>query len=811
VATGYSLTDHSGILLRQEDGMTITQELADILGGVKRPGDYFVAGRAEFLAPRLEVEGVGAVALPLLPVQAKQLIKAATRAPYGRGSDTFVDTKVRRTWQIEADRVRIGGKHWGQTLDGIVARAAEGLGVAEPVTVQLYKLLIYDKGSFFVSHRDTEKAPGMFATLVVALPSQSEGGELIVRHKDREARLDLRCDEPSELAFVAFYADCVHEVLPVTRGCRATLVFNLVRKGKGAAPQPPAYEAEAAQVADLLSAWTEAKARPNQATDDIDGVGDMEGSLQKLVYPLEHAYTPAELAFDKLKGADAAVARLLRAAAPRAGCDLHLSLLTVWESGSAQYNGSYRRRYRRSWHDEDNDEDGDDHDEFEVVEVLDGDKTLSDWRRPDGELTTLGKLPIMDSEVSPPDALDDMEPDEEHFREATGNEGASFERTYARAALVLWPTTRILVVLNQAGLAATLPYLDELIEKWKADGAAKTSPHWGQAHELAGHMLATWREQVWCARDRPEPSDMALMLGLLTRLGDRTLVEAMIDKLMAQRGHDKADNAAILEAMGLFPVDRAAELLQAIVASNSVEALGGCAALLADASHGAFPKNPARLINAATTLVEAMPGDPASAPKDKWARPRVSRPDAAFVVDLVGVVHRVNETLAKRAAAHLLAWPRHYDLDAVLVPAIKRLIAAKCKAGCAFEALHAAAVAHLQARIAEPLEAPKDRVRPNRIGCPCAHCSELSRFLADATSESWTLRAAERIRRHVEDEIRRTRADVDTRTERRGSPHSLICTKNQASYQRRVALRKQDLADIKKLEGWRGRNVRRHQ
>jgi hypothetical protein len=172
-----------------------------------------------------------------------------------------------------------------------------------------------------------------------------------------------------------------------------------VRKGKGAAPQPPSYEAQAAQVADLLSAWAKAKAGPNQATDDIDGAENIEGSLQKLVYPLEHAYTPAELAFDKLKGADAAVARLLAAAAPRAGCDLHLALLTVWESGSAQYNGSYRRRYRRSWHDEDNDQDGDDHDEFEVVEVLDGGKTLSEWRRPDGELTTLGKLPIADGEV----------------------------------------------------------------------------------------------------------------------------------------------------------------------------------------------------------------------------------------------------------------------------------------------------------------------------------------------------------------------------------------------------------------------------
>jgi 2OG-Fe(II) oxygenase superfamily len=53
------------------------------------------------------------------------------------------------------------------------------------VTATLYNLLIYDKGSFFVSHRDTEKAPGMIATLVLTLPSQPEGGELVVRHKDQ--------------------------------------------------------------------------------------------------------------------------------------------------------------------------------------------------------------------------------------------------------------------------------------------------------------------------------------------------------------------------------------------------------------------------------------------------------------------------------------------------------------------------------------------------------------------------------------------------------------------------------------------------
>jgi hypothetical protein len=114
-------------------------------------------------------------------------------------------------------------------------------------------------------------------------------------------------------------------------------------------------------------------------------------------------------------------------------------------------------------------------------------------------------------------------------------------------------------------------------------------------------------------------------------------------------------------------------------------------------------------------------------------------------------------------------------------------------------AFHKAAISHLETRIAETLEPPRDWTRPSGIGCRCQHCAELSRFLADAGNQSWTLRAAQQIRTHVENEIRRSSADVDTRTERRGSPHSLISIKNQASYERRVAQRKQDLADLAAL------------
>ena len=118
---------------------------------------------------------------------------------------------------------------------------------------ELYKLLVYDAGGFFIEHRDTEKAEGMFGTLVIVLPSIYEGGELMVRHGGREALLDLRCNDPSEARFAAFYADCRHEVMPVTSGCRLTLIYNLL--WPGVRPEPPAYDVELGRLTTMLSKW----------------------------------------------------------------------------------------------------------------------------------------------------------------------------------------------------------------------------------------------------------------------------------------------------------------------------------------------------------------------------------------------------------------------------------------------------------------------------------------------------------------------------------------------------------------------------
>jgi hypothetical protein len=129
--------------------------------------------------------------------------------------------------------------------------------------------------------------------------------------------------------------------------------------------------------------------------------------------------------------------------------------------------------------------------------------------------------------------------------------------------------------------------------------------------------------------------------------------------------------------------------------------------------------------------VACLPDDSKSASKDQWGRPGIARPEGASLVDLVAITEGTDAALAKRAASHVLAWRKHFGLDRVVVPAVKRLLQAKKRGGPAFDVLRSASVGHLQQRIAEPLEAPRDWAGPTQLGCKWQHCSELSRFLAD--------------------------------------------------------------------------------
>ncbi|MEJ0016430.1 MAG: 2OG-Fe(II) oxygenase [Acetobacteraceae bacterium] len=756
-----------------------TAALAKLLATVTRPGDFYSAGTAELWMPALDVDGVGPIALPLLPAQAQSLIGVAEAAPYGRGQETRVDPTVRRTWQIGPDRVRIGGRHWPRTLAAIVTRVAAGLGVDEPIDAEFYKLLIYNRGSFFIGHRDTEKVAGMFATLVIVLPSQSDGGELRVAHGGREVSLDLRSDDPAEVAFAAFYADCVHEVLPVTDGCRLTLVYNLLRRqGRGRPPEPPSYRIEQARLAAMLRAWGDAERPPARAATFHDAESDEAGSgaaiPEKLVYPLEHAYTPAGLGFAGLKGRDAAVAGVLAAATPEAGCELYLALLTIEENGLAEHTGGY-----------------DDEDEFDVVEASERWAALSDWRGPMDETPSFNELPVDEGvELSPPGVLDELDPDDEHFHEATGNEGASYERTYRRAALVIWPRRRRLAVFCQAGPDAALTMLEDALQRVDAARGDQRRVLLGEAHELAGHITDQWAERQAYRPDDAEPGVAARMLTLLARLGSAPAIEAFVARATLAGDYRRSDNPALLAALALLPPPRQAKLLDQIVERCAPTALGACAALLAGAV-GRVPD----LRKAARRLVQAMPGDPAKADA-RFPRRRVEI-TPQYLTDLLETLPEIDPAVAADAVRHVLAWPDTYPQDRLLVPVLRKMRGREP----ALAPLRAACLAHLRARAAEPLAPPMDWRRASTVACRCEHCRDLARFLVDPAQKVWMLRAAAPVRAHVEQVIRNAAADVDAMTESRGRPYSLFCTKNQASYDRRAAQREQDLKDIARLEG----------
>ncbi len=217
-------------------------------------------------------------------------------------------------------------------------------------------MLVYGKGQFFVPHQDSDKDDAMVGTLVVSLPSAHTGGELAVEHCGES--VTYRASK-EHLSFVAFYADCRHEVKPVKSGHRVTLTLNLLADGG-------TDTREAGPTVDLARCLTEhftTRAVRHYGRADLD-------PPNRLVYLLDHEYTQRGLSWNRLKGADAERAALMRAAAERAGCEAVLALAEVKETWDA-WHGEYG--------DEEEDDSGDqngDHDDYQLNDLIDDEITL---------------------------------------------------------------------------------------------------------------------------------------------------------------------------------------------------------------------------------------------------------------------------------------------------------------------------------------------------------------------------------------------------------------------------------------------------
>ncbi len=765
--------------------------LESLLAGVKRPGGFCVHGALALPMPMVQVDGVGLLSFPLPQAQIAALIAAAERAPYGRGAQTVVDTSVRRVWQIDAAQVRISGKSWPPSLGRILAETERGLGCENAaIQAELYKLLVYDPGGFFLAHRDSEKAPGMFGTLLLQLPSPHSGGELRIRHGSRETRIDLSATDYSELGFAAFYADCEHEVRPVEAGHRVCLVFNLLRGAASDTPpaSAPSHDVEVAQAGRLIGAAF--------AADDAP---------RKLAWLLAHQYSQAELGFAALKGVDAAVAGVLCRAADVVACCAHLGVVHIEESGPAEVHSlpSRRRHYRDDLDDDEIDATGV---AYEVVEVSDIARYIDHWVAAGDQRPALGRLPLEHGELLPAGALDDDPPDEDRLLESTGNEGVSFERAYRRAALILWPRARQIEVLLQAGVGEALPMLEEVLA---ADGAGAGAP----ALDMAGRIVAHWARQSppRHAAGRGGPLRVR-MLRCLARLGTTAAGERFLREVLVA-DYDGSENAALAEAApAMLTAQPLGELLVALVASAFARCPRALCELLflLDAGNQAQP-NPTRglaLRRFVGTLVDALPELAARPSRDDfgWA---LQYDEIAADANSCHRLLRVLERLASgeqhaAAVTALIAQPQVFDPGRVLVPALQTLCAADEHGGIDRNAQRSRLWCHcctfLLARSEFAPPAPGDWSQPAALACRCEDCQALQAFALDPRLREQRFRVRQDRREHLQRQITQHNLDMHHVTDRSGSPQTLVCRKTRASYRRQCRQHAEDIAAMRALQ-----------
>jgi len=141
--------------------------------------------RMELMAPLLEVDGVGPVALPLLRY-GRALARVAQPHP--------MDVVTKRLSIERAPLLAIGPETGG--ISGVVAEmlgrswaVSRGLGVTDTVRAGVLQALVYDQGSFFVSHRDTENRLAVRDAVTGAAVASPR--ELLSGTRSR-SRVDLR-------------------------------------------------------------------------------------------------------------------------------------------------------------------------------------------------------------------------------------------------------------------------------------------------------------------------------------------------------------------------------------------------------------------------------------------------------------------------------------------------------------------------------------------------------------------------------------------------------------------------------------------
>ncbi|MEV0925535.1 2OG-Fe(II) oxygenase [Streptomyces spongiicola] len=777
-------------------GYAARKRLAELLEDAEREGDFSTRAEVPADALRIRVDGVGELPLPLRAPVARKLITQARQARFGRGAETLSDTGVRDTWEITPDRITLSGPDWdralGDALDGV--RHALGLPPTTALRAEPHALLVYGKGQFFLPHQDSEKDDSMVGTLVVSLPSHHSGGELVVEHAGRSV---THRASRHQLTFVAFYADCRHEVRPVTSGYRVTLTMNLL-----AERVRPTDEDAGGPLADLAHCLTEHFTAP---AEQQYSYGPPETTPpNRLVYLLDHEYTQRGLDWDRLKGADATRAARLRQAAGQAGCEAVLALAEVqetWDAVPPYEHYDHYDHYGEVEHFDDCEDDecegeclldpdgepgaerrrSGDFSDYELNDLIEDEINLGWWTRPDGTGGERISLPVAYAEVCATTENKDLTPYRSEYEGYMGNYGNTLDRWYRRAAVVLWPRQRSFAARAQADSEGALRELQGHLDAGALDQARtlarSLAPFWGQygsGEATAPHFADALRVAVGLGE-----ADTAAMLVAPFRV--EALAEEHAPDLARAAG--RYGRAWARGAVGGWygtvgaytSADRTAWL-------ESLPAL--CTALRAADGDGEAVATP--LVESAWQATRQQLANWLGVGREKERQAGLARLGAP----LAHILQAADSGTADTIVTTLRGLP-DTALEC-LVPALRaagrqpRAIPEGAPAIGAFQALAGHCEERLTRVVARPVRAADDwSLSPaGACGSGCDLCPDLDAFLSSRSRQVLEWPLAQARRRHIHSRIDLAGLPVSHTTRRQGRPYTLVLTKTDAVFSR---------------------------
>ncbi|GJE87369.1 2OG-Fe(II) oxygenase [Phanerochaete sordida] len=378
--------------------------------------------------PVLRLADLGTIGLPVNAREAEAIKSRAVQAPFGMGERTVVDKTVRDTWEMDSKQVTFGSPRWDEFLQRAVQDVCKALNVNYKTNrprCELHKLLLYETGSHFLPHVDTEKADGMFATMIIILPSEYTGGSAHLSHSGLSIEYDCSATCLDQTVVLAWYTDVKHEIKPVTSGYRLALSYNLIHTTQAPRPALALDPTISTRLSTVLATWQGAKGRR---------------APQKILYFLNHSYSHANFHAGALKGADAQKAAILASLAPQHEFALGLANVSCRLAGAAD------------------DEYGRGRGDVDFGEIQDSDITVEHFVDMAGNL--LAPLLEFDeeSETVPAELMDEIGRgpcEKENYEAYTGNEAGSLERWYRRSVLVIWPERNRAAMLHggKAGFA----------------------------------------------------------------------------------------------------------------------------------------------------------------------------------------------------------------------------------------------------------------------------------------------------------------------------------------------------------------------